>query len=127
MKNLKTEGGNTITSLENAKKICKAGYNLGHTVLQYDIDKGKAFLACTFYKEDKGYVRFKLDNPFLTSYMPTTPIDNKEFDHVFKGFNVGYMGEGSRGLVEALKAFGLNVEKIAFDKSIKGKGVIQLN
>jgi len=122
MKKLKRESGVTQTSLENANKIFQAGYKIESASLKYNMDKGETLLCCDFYKETEEYLKFKKNNPFLTSYVSITPIYER-FKHIFKGFNVGYMGEGSRGLVDALKMFHVNVEKIAFDKSIKGKGI----
>lgn len=78
------EKGSTMSSLENAKLIAKAGYYLYDCYFTVDKDNQ--------IKDRKLIAIF--DNP-----------NGEKFMHVFLGFNVGYNGEGPRGFIEFLCLF----------------------
>lgn len=95
------ETGATRSSLENMKKIHDAGYDLESAVLTYDTKKNDVKLYCSFTRH------FKMEV------------------HTFTGFNIGYGGEGPRGLVEALNIFGIDASKVAFVKPDPQQGKIK--
>jgi len=85
---LKKEGP-TRVSIENAKAIKNAGYEVASTVYDYDAQKMKWNLFCTFSRAG----------------------EVKRPGHTFEGLSWGYRGEGPRGLLEFGKIFGLNLDE----------------
>ena len=79
---LKKDGA-TRDSLENARRIKDAGYDLLGGTFQYD--RGKAEWTTKAY--------FK------------RAVDGSKASHVFKGFSFGYGGQGPRGMIEFLDIF----------------------
>lgn len=73
---LKSEGS-TRVSLENAKAILDAGYSIRSAFFV-----GQRLLEVEFFR------------------------DEEEAWHTFKGFTVGYNGEGPRGMIEFFEMFG---------------------
>jgi len=82
------EDGSTRTSIKNMKLIKEAGYSLKSAIMFYDKTKGNYHLTCTFIRNN--------DTVYFT----------------FKGFSIGYGGEGPHGLDESMKLFGINKSNI---------------
>lgn len=85
---LKREGA-TRDSLENARKIRDAGYELVNAALTFDKNMAHYETKAYFYRKS----------------------DGADGVHVFKGLSFGYSGEGSRGMMEFMKMFGMNPDK----------------
>lgn len=75
----------TRASLENARKLKNAGWGLEYAVLDFDTDQANYSTIATFSK------------------------DGQVFKHTFKGFSIGYGGEGPRGTLEFGKLFDVNL------------------
>ena len=84
---LKSEGSTRI-SLENARTIRDAGYELKMATMTYSSTRA----------EWKLYVDFKRDDPKSTA------------EWVFTGVSFGYGGEGPRGLMELAEIFGIKLD-----------------
>jgi hypothetical protein len=82
------EDGTTRTSIKNMKLIHEAGYNLNSAIMFYDKTKGNYNLTCIFNR------------------------NNDKVIFTFKGFSIGYGGEGPHGLDETMKLFNINKSKI---------------
>jgi len=91
------EQGTTRSSLENMKKIYDAGYDLESAILTYDTKKNDVKLICVFTR------------------------DHKVETHTFLGFNIGYGGEGPRGLMEGLKVYGIDFNAMVKPSETQGR------
>ena len=80
--------GITRSSINNAERIASAGYELVSAKYTYDKNKATWSLAATFLRR----------------------LDNHKVEHEFKGFSIGYHGEGSRGMMEFSDIFHLNLD-----------------
>jgi hypothetical protein len=99
----KPEAG-TKNSLENAQMIADAGYQFARAT--YDYDKTKADWKLTAFFERDGEIA----------------------SHIFKGFSVGYGGEGSRGMMSFAQIFGIRLDpkKVLGEEGIPDKGLVDL-
>lgn len=84
---LKPDGGATRDSLANAKLIKDAGYELKNAWYYADTQRGDYRLKAEFIR------------------------DGKIEEHIFKGFSVGYGGEGPHGFVEFGRIFNLGLKE----------------
>lgn len=99
----KPEAG-TRSSLENAQMIADAGYQFVRAT--YDYDKTKAEWKLTAFFERGGEVA----------------------SHIFRGFSVGYGGEGPHGMLSFAKIFGIRLDpkKVLGEEGIPDKGLVDL-
>lgn len=74
----------TADCLYNARLILDAGYVLSYGVITYNTNKGD-------YETAAGFMR-----------------GSERAEYQFKGFSIGYSGEGSHGMMEFGKMFGWN-------------------
>lgn len=95
---LKREGA-TKDSIENARLIADAGYEVLSTEFTFDQQRADHDLEVQFYRRSDGHTA----------------------TWVFKGFYFGYGGEGPRGLIEFSKIFGLGLNA---DKITSGPGAL---
>jgi len=84
---LKPDNGATRDSLENARRIKDAGYSLYGGTFFGDSNKANYELTVLFVR------------------------DKSIEQHTFKGFSVGYTGEGPHGFLEFAEMFGLKLNK----------------
>jgi len=95
--------GATRYSLSNANLIHDAGYLLVNATFEFDKKRGNYALKCTFER------------------------DGETIPYVFKGFALGYGGEGPRGFKDAMILWDIDVSDIAFgDKFTPESGSIKI-
>jgi len=100
---IKENAGSTRESLQNAKLIHEAGYELLDATMAFNKKKANYYLECHFERDG--------------DIVPWT----------FKGFALGYGGEGPHGLRDAMALWGIDVSDIAFgDKITPEVGIIKL-
>jgi hypothetical protein len=98
--------GSTRISLSNLARILESGYRPEGGVFKWDKNRADWSLEVFFKATDFDLV----------------------VSHVFKGFSVGYSGEGSRGMMEAGKMMGyrFDAEKV-FGNGLPERGVIKMS
>jgi hypothetical protein len=104
---LKSEGS-TMNALANARMIADAGYGFAHGTVHFDEDYGGIQSTDVFFRRGDE----------ITS-------------HTFVGLNIGYSGEGPRGMAEFSKIFGIGLDsnKILshdYRASLQKKGAFDL-
>jgi len=103
---LKKEGA-TRDSLENARRILAAGYDLLNGTFAFNRTHA-SWTTTAFFRR---------------------PSDGSKASHVFKGYSFGYGGEGPSGMYEFLDMFGWGPDKhkiMDHDAFDEDKGVMRL-
>ena len=79
--------GSTMNALANARMIADAGYGFKHGTVHFEDERGGIQSMEVFFQRGDDIAV-----------------------HTFAGYNLGYSGEGPRGMVEFGKIFGLGLD-----------------